>query len=69
MSHNKDSDAPSWDLLTYSTNHVYIYKFSRLRLKRKTHPAFRVLNVFYFQTDFNLRFKRKQDIRLNCKRV
>ena len=41
----------------------------RLRLKRKTHPAFRVLNVFYFQTDFNLRFKRKRDVRLTCKRV
>ena len=34
----------------------------RLRLKRKTHPAFRVLNAFYFQTDFNLRFKRKRDV-------
>ena len=41
----------------------------RLRLKRKTHPAFRVLNAFYFQTDFNLRFKRKRDVRLTCKRV
>ena len=41
----------------------------RLRLKRKKHPAFRVLNAFYFQTDFNLRFKRKQDVRLTCKRV
>ena len=40
----------------------------RLRLKRKTHPAFRVLSVFYFQTDFNLRFKRKRDVRLTCKR-
>ena len=38
-------------------------------LKRKTHPAFRVLNVFYFQTDFNLRFKRKRDVRLTCHRV
>ena len=37
--------------------------------KRKTHPAFRVLNVFYFQTDFNLRFKRKRDVRLTCHRV
>ena len=28
---------------------------------------FRVLNVFYFQTDFNLRFiKRKRDVRLTC---
>ena len=35
----------------------------------KTHHAFRVLNVFYFQTDFNLRFKRKRDVRLTCKRV
>ena len=35
----------------------------------KTHPAFRVLNVFYFQTDFNLRFKRKRDVRLTCHRV
>ena len=33
----------------------------RLRLKRKTHPAFRVLNAFYFQTDFNFRFKRKRE--------
>ena len=33
------------------------------------HPAFRVLNVFYFQTDFNLRFKRKRDVRLTCHRV
>ena len=41
----------------------------RLRLKRKTHLAFRVLNVFYFQTDFNLRFKRKRDLRLTCKRA
>ena len=54
----------------HSTNHVYLHRFSRLRLrlKRKTHPAFRVLNVFYFQTDFNLRFKRKRDVRLTCKR-
>ena len=35
----------------------------RLRLKRKT------LNAFYFQTDFNLRFKRKRDVRLTCERV
>ena len=41
----------------------------RLRLKRETHLAFRVLNVFYFQTDFNLRFKRKRDLRLTCKRA
>ena len=41
----------------------------RLRLKRKTHPAFRVLNTFYYQTDFNLRFKCKRDVRLTCKRV
>ena len=46
-----------YDSSVYSTNHVYLHRFSRLRLKRKTHPAFRVLNVFYFQTDFNLRFK------------
>ena len=38
-------------------------------LKRKAHTAFRVLNAFYFQTDFNLRFKRKRDVRLTCKRV
>ena len=30
---------------------------------------FGVLNVFYFQTDFNLRFKRKRDLRLTCKRA
>ena len=53
----------------YSTNQVYLHRFSRLGLKRKTHPAFRVLNVFYYQTDFNLRFKRKRDVRLTCKRV
>ena len=55
----------------YSTNHVYLHRFSilRLHLKRKTHPAFRVLNVFYFQTDFNLRFKRKRDVHLTCQRV
>ena len=41
----------------------------RLRFKRKTHPAFRVLDAFYFQIDFNLRFKRKRDVRLICKRV
>ena len=41
----------------------------RLRLKPKTHIAFRVLNAFYYQTDFNLRFKRKRDVRLTCKRV
>ena len=50
---------------TYSTN---IFAFAiLLRLKRKT--QFRVLNVFYFQTDFNLRFKRKRDVRLTCKRL
>ena len=27
------------------------------------------LNAFYFQIDFNLRFKRKRDVRLTCKRV
>ena len=55
----------------YSTNHVYLHRFSRLRLrlKHKTLPAFRVFNTFYFQTDFNLRFKRKRDVRLTCKRV
>ena len=58
----------------YSTNHVYLHRFSRfailrLRLKRKTHPAFGVLNTFYFQTDFNLRFKCKRDVRLTCKCV
>ena len=31
--------------------------------------AILVLNTFYFQTDFNLRFKRKRDVRLTCKRV
>ena len=25
--------------------------------------------MFYFQTDFNLRFKRKRDLRLTCKRA
>ena len=36
-------------LYIYSTNHVYIHRFAilRLRLKHKTHLAFRVLNVFY----------------------
>ena len=46
-----------------------ISQILRLRLKCKTHHAFRVLNVFYFQTDFNLRVKRKRDVRLTCKRV
>ena len=32
-------------------------------------PAFRVLDAFDFQTDFNLRFKRKRDIRFTCKHV
>ena len=31
--------------------------------------AFKTQNAFYFQTDFNLRFKRKRDVRLTCKRV
>ena len=35
----------------------------------KTQNALRVLDVFYFQTDLNLRFKRKRDVRLTCKRV
>ena len=35
----------------------------------KTQNAPCVLNVFYFQTDLNLRFKRKRDVRLTCKRV
>ena len=45
------------------------FRVLRLRLKRKTHPAFRIWNAFYFQTDINLRFKRKRDVRLTCKRV
>ena len=60
------------DCVRYCTNHVYINRFSRLRFcvyKRKKHPAFCVLNAFYYQTDFNLRFKRKRDVRLTCKRV
>ena len=39
------------------------------RTTQCTHPAFRVLNVFYFQADFNLRFKRKRDVRLTCTRI
>ena len=31
--------------------------------------TFRVLNAFYFQTVFNLRFRRKRDVRLTCKHV
>ena len=32
--------------------------------------AFKTQNApFYYQTDFNLRFKRKRDVRLTCKRV
>ena len=42
----------------------FAFVILRLRLKRKTQPAFRVLNAFYFQTDFNLRFKRKRYVRL-----
>ena len=52
--------------LRYSTNHVYLHRFSHLQF---CVCAFRVLNVFYFQTDFNLRLKRKRDVRLTCKRV
>ena len=48
---------------------MFAFAILRLRLKRKTHSAFRVLDVFYFQTDFNLRFKRKRDVRLTCQRV
>ena len=40
--------------------------FIDFRVYDFAHPAFRVLNVFYFQTDFNLRFKRKRDVRLTC---
>ena len=56
---------------SYSTNHVYLHRFSRLRLrsKRKTHPVFHVLHAFDFQRDFNLRFKCKRDVRFTCKRV
>ena len=53
---------------THTVQITFAFAILRLRLKHKTHPAFRVLNVFYFQTDFNLRFKRKRDIRLTCKR-
>ena len=49
--------------IKYSTNHVYLHIFSRLRF------CVCVLNVFYFQTDINFRFKRKRDVRLTCKRV
>ena len=45
----------------YSTNHVYLHRFSRLR--------FCVLNAFDFQTDFNLRFMRKRDVHFTCKCV
>ena len=51
------------------SSYIFAFAILRLRLKRKTHLAFRVLNVFYFQTDFNLRFKRKRDLRLTCKRA
>ena len=37
--------------------------------KTQNAPCVSVLNVFYFQTDFNLRFKRKRDVRLTCHRV
>ena len=45
----------------YSPNPVYPRRFSRLvilrlRLKRKTHSAVRVLNAFYFQTDLTFAF-------------
>ena len=46
-----------------------MFAILRLRLKRKTHPAFHVLDAFYYQTDFNLRFKRKRDFRLTCRHV
>ena len=35
----------------------------------KTQNAPCVLNPFYYQTNFNLRFRRKRDIRLTYKRV
>ena len=49
--------------IQYSTNHVYLHRFSRLRFCVCVRNTFRVLNAFDFQTDFNLRFKRKRDIR------
>ena len=55
--------------LQYKSRLSFAFVILRWRLKRKTHPAFRVLNAFYFQTDFKLRFKRKRDVRLTCKRV
>ena len=32
-------------------------------------PSSTFLNALYYQTYFNLRFKRKRDVRLTCKRV
>ena len=49
--------------IIYSTNHVYLHRFSRLRF------CICVSDAFYFQTDFNLRFKHKRDVRLTCKRI
>ena len=37
-------------IVLYSTNHAYLHRFLRLRF------CVCVLNVFYFQTDFNLHF-------------
>ena len=47
----------------------FFMNFLNIEKKKKTHPAFRVLNVFYFQTDFNLHFKRKRDVSLTCTRI
>ena len=73
LSHAVHLICPLAHTLRHTRTYIHIqYKsfvILRLRLKRKTHPAFRVLNAFYFQTNFNLRFKRKRDVRLTCKRV
>ena len=50
-------------LYNYSTNHVYLHRFSRLRF------CVCILNAFNFQTDFNLRLKQKRDVRFICKHV
>ena len=61
MHHTNVSQNYCWYNITLNTSNKHLIYY--------LHPAFRVLNAFYFQTDFNLRFKRKRDVRLTCKRV
>ena len=66
--HNTGAGVLGSEVIQYKS-HFFAFAILRLRLKRKSHPAFRVLNALYYQTDFNLRFKSKRDVCLTCKRV